>query len=285
MIESEILLKVGGYTFVKKKVFGLISLVLVITLLTGCTEINEPITSESTGIWNQFVVYPLSWLIIKIGEVFGGSWGYGLSIILITIAIRLILLPLMVKQMKSSKMLQAIQPELQELKKKYSSKDAITQQKFQQAQIQLFQKYDINPMAGCLPILIQLPILLGFYHAIMRTEDLQGKTFLWFELSERDPYFILPILAGVLTFVQQKVMMKDQQTNPQMAMMLWLMPIMILVFAWILPAALPLYWIIGNIFTIVQSFFIKIPEIAIVKPETSSGQRKAKAGRAGGKKK
>ncbi len=278
-------MKVGGYTLVKKKLIVLVSLVLIITLLSGCTEINQPITSESTGFWNQFVVYPLSWLMIRIGEFFGGTWGYGLSIIVITIIIRLILLPLMMKQMKSTKAMQAIQPELEELKKKYSSKDAVTQQKFQQAQIQLLEKYDINPMAGCLPLLIQLPILLGFYHAIMRTEELQGKSFLWFELSERDPYFILPILAGILTFVQQKVMMRDQQSNPQMAMMLWLMPIMIIIFAWILPAALPLYWIIGNIFSIVQSYFIKTPEIATIKSETKPGTKKAKAGRAGGRKK
>lgn len=268
----------------RKKILILISLVFIITFLSGCTEINEPITSESTGIWNQFVVYPLSWLIINIGEVFGGSWGYGLSIIIITIIIRLALLPLMIKQMKSTKMMQAIQPELEELKKKYSSKDAVTQQKFQQAQIQLFEKYDINPMAGCLPILIQLPILVGFYHAIMRTEALQGKTFLWFELSETDPFFILPILAGVLTYSQQKVLTKDQPSNPQLVMMQWLMPIMIIVFALVLPAALPLYWIIGNIFSIIQSHFIKVPEIA-TESGTKSGTKKAKPVRAGGKKK
>jgi YidC/Oxa1 family membrane protein insertase len=264
---------------VKNKVFILVSLLFAIIFLSGCTEVNEPITSESPGIWNEVIVYPLSWLIIKIAQFFGSTWGYGLSIIVITILIRLVLLPLMIKQMKSSKAMQAIQPELLKLKEKYSSKDAVTQQKFQEEQLKLMQKYDVNPMAGCLPILVQLPILLGFYHAIMRTEEIKGNSFLWFELAEPDPYFILPILAGVLTFVQQKVLMKGQQQNPQLAMMLWMMPIMIAIFGLFLPSALPLYWIVGNIFSIAQGYYIKTPEIATSKPET------AKAGRTGGKKK
>ena len=239
----------GGLNLVKNKVFILVSLLFAIIFLSGCTEVNEPITSESPGIWNEIIVFPLSWLIIKIAQFFGGTWGYGLSIIVITILIRLVLLPLMIKQMKSSKAMQAIQPELLKLKEKYSSKDAVTQQKFQEEQLKLMQKYDVNPMAGCLPILVQMPILLGFYHAIMRTEEINGNSFLWFELAEPDPYFILPIVAGVLTFVQQKVLMKGQQQNPQLAMMLWMMPIMIAVFGLFLPSALPLYWIVGNIFS------------------------------------
>jgi YidC/Oxa1 family membrane protein insertase len=264
---------------VKNKVFVLISLLFAVIFLAGCTEIDEPITQNSSGVWNEIIVYPLSWLIIKIAQFFGGAWGYGFSIIVITILIRLVLLPLMVKQLKSSKAMQAIQPELMKLKEKYKSKDAVTQRKFQEEQLKLMQKYDVNPMAGCLPILIQLPILLGFYHAIMRTEEIKGNTFLWFELAEPDPFFILPVVAGVLTFVQQKVLMKGQQQNPQMAMMLWMMPIMIVVFALFLPSALPLYWIVGNIFSIAQSYFIKTPEIAISQTES------AKAGRTGGKKK
>lgn len=264
----------GGFCFVKKRIFVFISLLFTAFLLAGCTSINEPITSESTGVWNELIVYPLSWLIIKIAGLFGTEWGYGLSIIIITILIRFALLPLMVKQMKSSKAMQAIQPELQELKKKYSSKDAVTQQKFQEEQLKLMQKYDINPMAGCLPILIQLPILLGFYHAIMRTEAIKGNSFLWFELSAPDPFFILPIIAGATTYFQQRVLMKGQEGNPQLMMMQWLMPIMIVIFSFYLPSALPLYWIVGNIFSIVQSYFIKTPELANANPGRSGGKKK-----------
>src|SRR5690606_35153378 len=138
----------GGVLCVRKRVFAIITLIFIVLLLTGCGEINEPITAESEGFWNQFIVYPLSWLIIQIASLFPGSWGYGLSIIIITIMIRLVLLPLMIKQIQSSRKMQMIQPELEALRKKYSSKDAVTQRKFQQEQMLLMQKYDINPMSG-----------------------------------------------------------------------------------------------------------------------------------------
>jgi YidC/Oxa1 family membrane protein insertase len=96
-------------------------------LLAGCTEIKEPITADSEGFWNSYIVYPLSALIIWLSEAFGEN--YGLGIIGVTLIIRLALLPLMIKQVKSSKAMQAIQPEMKELQAKYSSKDAVTQQK------------------------------------------------------------------------------------------------------------------------------------------------------------
>ncbi|TNM50833.1 membrane protein insertase YidC, partial [Streptomyces sp. NP160] len=71
----------------------------------------------------------------------------------------------------------------------------------------LFQKHGVNPLAGCLPLFIQMPILIGFYHAIMRTEEIARHNFLWFDLGEKDPFFILPLVAGVTTFIQQKMMM------------------------------------------------------------------------------
>lgn len=230
-------------------------------LLAGCTEFNQPITPESTGFWNQYIVYPLSMLIIKVAQFAGNS--YGMSIILVTILIRLVILPLMVKQTKSTKAMQAIQPELKKLQEKYSSKDQKTQQKLQQETMALFQKHNVNPFAGCLPLFIQMPILMGFYHAINRTPEIKGQVFLWFELGHADPLFILPVIAAATTFLQQKVMMAGAGTNqnPQMAMMLWMMPLMILVFAIKLPAALPLYWIVGNIFMIIQTYFIKGPEV------------------------
>ena len=261
----------------KKKGILLVIVLFAALLLSGCTETNVPITKDSTGFWNQFIVYPLSWLIIKIASLFPGSWGYGLSIILITIVIRLILLPLMINQIKSSRKMQLIQPELEKLKKKYSSKDALTQKRLQEEQMLLLQKYDINPMSGCLPILIQLPILMGFYHAIIRTEEIRGSSFLWFSLAEVD--FILPFIAGATTYFQQKAMMKGQNNNPQMAMLLVLMPIMIVIFSFMLPSALPLYWIVGNLFSIAQSYFIKTPELAGLEKQTSV------SGRQGGKKK
>ena len=155
----------------KKRIFLIIGLVLAIVFLAGCTQTNAPITTESEGFWNQYIVYPLSWFIVKVAEFAGGS--FGLSIIIVTIIIRLIILPLMIKQIKSSKAMQVVQPELKALKEKYSSKDQKTQQKLQQETMQLFQKHNVNPLAGCLPLVVQMPILIGIYHAIMRTPQLQ----------------------------------------------------------------------------------------------------------------
>lgn len=257
----------------KKRVFLVIGLIFVIALLSGCTEIKQPITSESEGFWNEYIVYPLSLFIIKVAEFAGGS--FGLSIILVTIIIRLFLLPLMIKQTKSSKAMQAIQPEMQKLREKYSSKDQKTQQKLQQETMALFQQHGVNPLAGCFPLIIQMPILIGFYHAITRTREIADHNFLWFDLGAPDPIYLLPLIAGVTTFIQQKMMMAGTANqNPQMAMMLWLMPIMIIVFAINFPAALSLYWVVGNIFMIVQTYFIKGPELKNAKATGSAGGAK-----------
>lgn len=253
--------------------FLLIGMVLLLTLLTGCTEYNQPITDESEGFWNEYIVYPLSQFIVLVADFAGGS--FGLSIIIVTILIRLLILPLMIKQTKSSKAMQAIQPEMQALKEKYSSKDQKTQQKLQQETMALFQKYNINPLAGCFPIFIQMPILIGFYHAINRTREIAEHNFLWFDLGAPDPIYLLPLIAGATTFIQQKMMMAGTANqNPQMAMMLWMMPIMIIIFAVSFPAALSLYWVVGNLFMIVQTYFIKGPELRTQKETGKAGGAK-----------
>lgn len=256
----------------KRRILLLFSMVGVLVLLAGCTQINQPITAESEGFWNTYIVYPLSQLITYVAKMTNNN--FGLAIIIVTILIRLLILPLMIKQMKSTKAMQAIQPEMQKLREKYSSKDQKTQQKLQQETMALMQKHGVNPLAGCFPIIIQMPILIGFYHAIMRTREIAEHSFLWFDLGERDPYFILPILAGVFTFIQQKLMMAgNAQQNPQMAMMLWLMPIMIVIFAINFPAALSLYWVVGNLFMIAQTFLIKGPDMRTAKQEAAMKEK------------
>ncbi|MCD7035283.1 YidC family membrane integrase SpoIIIJ [Metabacillus sp. GX 13764] len=254
-------------------------LVGLVSLLAGCTEVNQPITDKSTGFWNQYIVYPLSQLIIYVANLTGD---YGLSIIIVTILVRLVILPLMIKQLKSSKAMQDLQPEMKLLREKYSSKDQQTQQKLQKETMELFQKHGVNPLAGCFPLIVQMPVLIGFYHAIMRTRAIAEHSFLWFDLGHKDPYYILPIVAGVATFIQQKLMMAGSaQQNPQMAMMLWLMPIMIIIFALNFPAALSLYWVVGNIFMILQTLIINKPKLR-TSPDPAPN---AKLQKAGGKKK
>ncbi|MFD1040317.1 YidC family membrane integrase SpoIIIJ [Virgibacillus byunsanensis] len=255
----------------RKKVLLLVMLMGLLAILSGCTEINEPITEESTGIWNEYFVMPMSWLITYFAELFNEN--YGLSIVIVTIIIRLVLLPLNVKQLKSSKAMQDIQPELKEIQKKHSSKDANTQKKLQEETMALFQKHGVNPLAGCLPIFVQMPILIAMYHAIMRTSEIKTHSFLWFELGVADPYFILPLVAGGATFLQQKLMMAGSPAaqNPQMMVMLYVMPIMIGVFAVFFPSALALYWVVGNIFMVAQTLFIRKP---MMKNANTGGEKK-----------
>lgn len=243
----------------RKKLLLLIGLIGLLALLSGCSEINEPINSNSTGIWNTYFVYPMSWLIIFFAKLFGSN--YGLAIVIVTILARLVLVPLNVKQLKSSKAMQDIQPKIKELQQKYSSKDAETQKKLQEEQMALFQEHGVNPLAGCLPLFIQMPILIAMYHAIMRTTAISQGDFLWFQLGAPDPFYILPLIAGGATFLQQKLMMADNPSgqNPQMKMMLYVMPLMITVFAIFFPSALALYWVVGNVFMVAQTILIRKP--------------------------
>lgn len=241
----------------KRKWLLLIGLVGLILFLSGCTEINEDITSESDGIWNSFFVYPMSWFITFFADIFAN---YGVAIIVVTLIVRLLLVPLNVKQIKSQVSMQAIQPELKEIQKKYSSKDAATQKKSQEEQMALFQKYGVNPLAGCLPLIVQMPILISMYHAIMRTPEIKDGAFLWFELGDTNN-IVLAVIAGGATFFQQKLMMASNQSsaNPTMNIMLYMMPIMLTIFAYFFPSALALYWVVGNVFMVVQTVLIRNP--------------------------
>lgn len=244
----------------RRKIWLLIGIILLIAFLSGCTQINEPITSDSTGIWNKYFVYPMSWLITYFADLFNNN--FGLAIVVVTIIIRLVLVPLNVKQLKSSQAMQEIQPELKRIQEKYSSRDQKTQQKLQAETMKLFQEHGVNPLAGCLPLFVQMPILIAMYHAIMRTDAIKAGEFLWFQLGSPDPIYLLPIIAGGATFIQQKLMMAGNSAvaqNPQMQIMLYAMPIMITVISMFFPSALALYWVVGNIFMVVQTILIRRP--------------------------
>ncbi|WP_377887204.1 YidC family membrane integrase SpoIIIJ [Alkalihalobacillus sp. R86527] len=254
----------------RKKVTLAFLLIGLVAVLAGC-NINEPINADSTGFWSIYVVLPLSKVLTFFADATGDG-NYGLSIIIVTILIRLVLLPLMIKQTKSSRAMQDLQPQMKELREKYSSKDQKTQQQLQQEMMQLFQKNGVNPLAGCLPILVQMPILLGFYHAIMRTQAIETHTFLWFSLGQSD--ITLALLAGITTFIQQKIMMgSGGAVQPQMKMLLYVMPIMIIVFAINFPAALALYWVVGNIFMIAQTYFITRPAKKTASTDTEGAKK------------
>jgi YidC/Oxa1 family membrane protein insertase len=227
---------------------------LLVLLLSACGKPGD-LTGERTGIWTKYFVGPLSdtldWFAAHL-------WGeYGLSILVVTIIIRCIILPLTLRQYKSSKAMQALQPEMQKIKQKYKD-DA---KKQQEETMKLFQQHGVNPLAGCFPVFVQMPVLIALYNAIMYNPYIKEHTFLWLQLSQKDPYYILPIIAAATTFVQQKVMMKYQpnQQMGSMQMLLYVFPVMIFVMSMSFAAALPLYWIYSNIFTIVQTYFIYRP--------------------------
>ncbi|WP_172370267.1 membrane protein insertase YidC [Sporosarcina jiandibaonis] len=252
-----------------------IGLVLMLTMLSlflaGCTEFSEPIYESSEGFWNKYIVWPLVSLITLFKDLLG-TYGYG--IVAVTILIRLVLLPLMIKQTQSSKKMQEVQPELNALKEKYKSKDAVTQEKYRTEMQRIMTERKINPAAGCLPVLVQMPILIGFYHAISRmnnTPEIELGSILGFQLAT--PSIILAVIAGIMQFIVLRT--GPAMGNPQMKMMMYIMPIFIVVIGTILPAALSLYWVIGNIISVIQNYFIYKPfKKEEVVPAKVGGKRK-----------
>ncbi|MFC7687414.1 membrane protein insertase YidC [Ureibacillus sp. GCM10028918] len=255
----------------KRRHWMILSLVSVVLLLSGCTEFDQPISSESEGFWNEYIVWPLVSVIKYFAELLGT---YALGIIVVTIIIRLVILPLTIKQVKSSKKMQEIQPKMKELQQKYASKDAVTQQKYQQEMMALMQNSGVNPAAGCFPVLIQMPILIGFYHAISRmnaTPEIDLGTFLGLPLAETS--IILAVLAGLIQFVV--LMTGPAMDNPQMKIMMYIMPFMIIGFGIVLPAALSLYWVVGNIVSVIQNLVIYKPwNRKKSEPATTGGAKK-----------
>lgn len=245
------------FTFLKK--YSFIGATLLI-FLAGCQGNGS---EESTGWFQSYFVEPFSMVIVQTANFLGNN--YGLSIILITLLVRLAIMPFMLNQMKKSsemrKQMDTVKPEMDELKKKYSDKkDVDSQRKMQQEMMELYQKHGINPLAslsGCLPLLIQAPILLGFYYAIRQTPEIATHSFLWFNLGQTD--LLLTTIAVLIYFLQAKVSQigMSPEMRKQMAIMGYLSPIMIGIFSFSSPAALPLYWSVGGAFLIIQTLIAK----------------------------
>jgi len=192
---------------------------------------------------------------------------YGLAIILVTVCVRVILLPLFVKQQKHMTGLQdrmkAVKPEIDDIRQRMVG--AGTQEKKMEAQQELFhlyKKHKLNPISpGLLPMLLQIPIFYGLYMAIKSSNEIADHTFLWFDLGQRDPS--LALIVGVITFIQMMVVQRYQPpSDNQMAEMInrmtkIMMPGSLLIVSLMVPAALSLYFAIGGIFVIGQTILIK----------------------------
>lgn len=237
-----------------KRLVLLAGMVGLLVVLTGCG--TSQITEHSTGIWDRYIVYNFARCISFLS--FGGNHAVG--IILFTILIRIILLPLMHYQTKQMRRTQEVQPKLKELQQKYSSRDPETQRRLQEETQRLYAEYNVNPMAGCLPLLIQMPILMALWQAMSRVESLTNGQFLWMDLSKPDPYFILPILAAIFTFISSKLTSMTQiESNMSMNMMNYIMAFMIFFMGMNLASGLSLYWVVSNAFQVGQTLLINNP--------------------------
>lgn len=236
-------------------------------------------------IWNLILLKPIINVLIVLSHVFFDN--FGLAIIVLTIIVRLVILPLTQKQLRSSKAMsdgmRAIQPKLQQIKKKYA-KD---KQRLQQETMKLYKEAGVSPM-GCLSspmlvsLLIQMPIFIAVYQAIIRVlattpQDLLGLSenlyswsivhqalpvsgkFLWLNLSNPDPYLLIPILVGATMWVSQKMITQpttDPQQESMQRMMQIMMPLMFGFLCLTLPSGLGLYWLLSTIFSVVVQYYI-----------------------------
>ena len=268
----------------KGKWILLIAVIAMVTVLAGCTPQGAGVTTEdlknSDSFWQANVVYWFSLALDTFANWFNGE--YGLAVLVMVLIVRTLILPLTMKQVRSSKAMQAIQPQLKEIQAKYKD----TPEKVQQETMKLFQENKVNPMAGCLPLLIQMPIYIALYNSIYGNSSLRTHDFLWLQLGAPDHLFILPVLAAVTTFIQTWMMMRmnpTQQIGP-MQFMLWVYPILIFVMSYQFPSALPLYWFYSNIYTIVHNYFLYrnndkvVAEVNVKQSSSSKNGAKRKNG-------
>ncbi len=231
-----------------------------VTLLTSflTQSLNVMVPAVSIPVWDQYVDL-MEWSLNSLANIFQNG---GLAIIAFTIIIKTILLPLTVKSIRSSKNMQELAPRIKEIQKKYGS----DRQKASQETFALYQQHGVNPMSGCLPMLIQIPIFFGLYLGIsgLSSSEVGHWTdgFLWLgDLSEADPWKILPILAGLFQFVQSRMMRPANQkiTDPQqqiMNTMMNFMPLMVVIFGWTFASGPVLYWATQSIYSVIQQWFI-----------------------------
>ena len=202
--------------------------------------------------WFTFLARPFFKVMYAIYN-FVGNWGW--AIILFTILVKLILFPLSYKGLMSMQKLKDLAPKMKEIREKYGKDPA----KMNQQMMNLYRKHGANPMGGCLPMLLQIPIFFALYRVLLNADELQGAPWIgWItDLSRQDPYFILPILMGVTMYIQQKITPNTMTDPMQQKIFQWL-PVIMTFFFLTFPSGLVLYWLVNNILTIAQQYYINI---------------------------
>lgn len=231
--------------------FALSASHLTQALSTLAPAVNIPI-------WNQYVSL-VEWVLRHLGDILNSG---GLAIIVFTIVIKTLMLPLTIKSIRSSKAMQELAPKIKELQKKHGG----DRQKASAETMALYQTHGVNPMAGCLPMVIQMPIFFGVYFGIRAMSqsgvDVWANGFLWLpDLGNADPLHILPVLAGIFQFIQSRMMRPANQkiTDPQqqiMNTMMTFMPLTVVLFGWTFLSGAVIYWVVQAIYSVVQQWLI-----------------------------
>ena len=240
--------------------------------LPSCQDF-KPNDLPYKSIWETVLIKPIAWLILKLGQLVGN---YGVSVMIMSLIIRALMIPLSKKSMSQSENMKKAQPEIQKIEKKYANKtDNESIMAKSQETMMVYKKYNINPVSGCLTAFIQLPLFFAFLEAINRVPAIfegslfgmnLGMTPLVGLSQQKYIYIALIILIIVSTYISFKFSMAqaDNSAAGQMKFMMMFMLIMISVASLSLPTAIALYWVVNNLFAIVQNIIIK----------KSSGRRK-----------
>lgn len=231
--------------------------------LPSCNEFNP--VSKYEGLWTTFFVKPLAWVIIQIGNLVNS---YGLSIIITAILIRLVLMPITKKTAMQSENMKKAQPEIERLEKKYKGKESQEDQmRKTQEMLAIYQKYQINPVSGCLLAFIQLPLLFAFLEAINRTPAIFESKFLGLQMATTTSvgiqngnyiYILFIVLILGTTYLSFRKTLKDQTAAAaQMKYTIYIMLGIIFIGSLTLPTALGIYWITSSTFTIFQNMWVE----------------------------
>lgn len=212
--------------------------------------LNPELTDVIEYGWFTFIAKPmftfLQWI-----QSYVGNWGW--TIVILTIIIKLILYPLSYKGMVSMNKLKELAPKMKEIQAKYKD----DKQRQSAAMMELYKKHGANPMGGCLPLLLQIPVFFAIYRVLLNSIELKGAEWiLWVQdLAEMDPYFVLPILMGASMYIQQRITPNTMQDEMQRKIFQMLPIVFTFFFLWF-PAGLTLYWFVNNVFTIAQQYYI-----------------------------
>ena len=199
--------------------------------------------------WFDFLARPL-FKVLKLFYKF--THNYGISIIILTVIIKLIFFPMSQKSFKSMQKMQKIQPELKIIQERYKN----DKQMLSQEMMRLYRENKINPIGGFLPVIIQIPVFVALYNVLMHSIELRQSPFIWWikDLSEKDPYYITPILMGATMLIQQK--MTPSGGDPMQAKIMLIMPVIFTFMFLNFPSGLVIYWLVNNVLSIGQQYLI-----------------------------